>query len=459
MPQEAPLTVFVAMPYSDLGPRAKWKKPEDVESLYAAVGQALERDLSRPVRLLIERNRPEPGLVQESILRSLWEADVLIADLTGSNANVFFELGIRYGVRKGLTILTSQEDQTPFDLASMRVVRYAHRPEQRFIEDIVQVVKTWVADRGRCDSPMLGLVPLEVIPRERWQRVAEQRVAALLGMARRAATGQERLQLTRQALEDDPCSENARVEHIWTLRSLQEYREALLAADEALTFFPNAARLHKERALVLDRLSEDQDDRLTDAQAAIERALALDPSDADAHCCLGGVLRRRSIRQRVDGERDLRASLAAYQRALEIDRHSTYAGLNVLRSMVLLKPRDANVARDADLHLRRMYHLCEFEISETLRTATAESWWRFFDLGDTLVLSERPDDALRVYREALERIPESERREVVLSPLRTWRELIAADSLSASTRAPAEALIRMLEEVRLRSDGHAVEGH
>lgn len=81
--------------------------------------------MNRPVwNFGSKKIRRESGLVIDSMFRAIQMADVLIADLTGSNANVFLELGIRFGVSNKVTILTTQEErQAPFDLNQMRVVR------------------------------------------------------------------------------------------------------------------------------------------------------------------------------------------------------------------------------------------------------------------------------------------------------------------------------------------------
>ena len=87
-----PITLFVAMPYTDLGEHAKWRKPQNVEDFYKQVGQSIGRRMNRTVELRIEKYSPQSGLVIDAMFRAIHTADVFIADLTGSNANVFLEL-------------------------------------------------------------------------------------------------------------------------------------------------------------------------------------------------------------------------------------------------------------------------------------------------------------------------------------------------------------------------------
>jgi hypoxanthine phosphoribosyltransferase len=88
--------------------------------------------LGTPIRSAIEVDRNRPGSITRSIIRSLASSDFVIADLTGGNANVFLELGIRYALCPSNTILLRQKHETlPFDIANFKAVSYLkYRPEK-----------------------------------------------------------------------------------------------------------------------------------------------------------------------------------------------------------------------------------------------------------------------------------------------------------------------------------------
>lgn len=58
----------------------------------------------------------DPGEIPEQIFQHLRDDDVLIADLTGANANVMYELGLRHATGK-LTIQLGERDRLPFDVS------------------------------------------------------------------------------------------------------------------------------------------------------------------------------------------------------------------------------------------------------------------------------------------------------------------------------------------------------
>lgn len=58
------------------------------------------------------------------IVYGINEASVIIADLTGLNPNVFYELGLAHALRKKTIIITQDIDELPFDIRSYRAVEY-----------------------------------------------------------------------------------------------------------------------------------------------------------------------------------------------------------------------------------------------------------------------------------------------------------------------------------------------
>jgi DeoR/GlpR family transcriptional regulator of sugar metabolism len=62
--------------------------------------------------------------IMESILRGIASSEIVIADVTDRNANVFYELGIAHTVKDRCIILTQNLDDVPFDLRHLRCIGY-----------------------------------------------------------------------------------------------------------------------------------------------------------------------------------------------------------------------------------------------------------------------------------------------------------------------------------------------
>lgn len=65
----------------------------------------------------------EAGEIPEQIFTYLRDADVVIADLTGGNANVMYELGLRH-TRDKITIQIGEHERLPFDVNTIRTVKF-----------------------------------------------------------------------------------------------------------------------------------------------------------------------------------------------------------------------------------------------------------------------------------------------------------------------------------------------
>lgn len=62
--------------------------------------------------------------ILEDIISSIYESDLIVADLTGSNPNVYYELGIAHTFGKPVILLSQSVSDLPFDLRSYRVIQY-----------------------------------------------------------------------------------------------------------------------------------------------------------------------------------------------------------------------------------------------------------------------------------------------------------------------------------------------
>jgi Nucleoside 2-deoxyribosyltransferase len=108
--------VFVAMPFEE-----PWS-----QAVRDLIEQACERvhDAGIPLRWERADEIDRPGHITEQILDALSTADVVIADITGANTNVIYEVG--YAAANGIpVVLLSQEPgASPFDLKDLRQIEY-----------------------------------------------------------------------------------------------------------------------------------------------------------------------------------------------------------------------------------------------------------------------------------------------------------------------------------------------
>jgi hypothetical protein len=65
-----------------------------------------------------------PTAIVEDIWEHINKARIVIADVTGKNPNVFYELGIAHTIGKNVIIITQNKDDVPFDVGYLRYLLY-----------------------------------------------------------------------------------------------------------------------------------------------------------------------------------------------------------------------------------------------------------------------------------------------------------------------------------------------
>lgn len=63
--------------------------------------------------------------IMHDVVQGIAAADLIVADLTGANPNVYYELGIAHALGRRTILLSQDLDDVPFDLRAYRVVTYS----------------------------------------------------------------------------------------------------------------------------------------------------------------------------------------------------------------------------------------------------------------------------------------------------------------------------------------------
>lgn len=111
------------------------------------------------------------------IIGDIWkltrDATLLIADLSGKNPNVFYELGLAHAIGKPVILVSSSIDDIPFDLRSLRVLLYDKENESwgsSLQERIVKAIEETLQD-------LPSAVPLPFVGRQPTTSPAEEPMA------------------------------------------------------------------------------------------------------------------------------------------------------------------------------------------------------------------------------------------------------------------------------------------
>jgi len=96
--------------------------------------------------------RADDFFTGEKIMTEIWsaivKAKVLIADCTGRNPNVFYEIGLAHALGKPVVLITQTSEDVPFDLRHYRYIRYEFTPRgmKSFEDTLIKTLKSMLEE-------------------------------------------------------------------------------------------------------------------------------------------------------------------------------------------------------------------------------------------------------------------------------------------------------------------------
>ena len=207
------------------------------------------------------------GTIDQPMYDALFRADLVIADLSTSNLNAAYELGVRYGIRPRATIIIAEHQfKNPFDFSHIVIRRYEHlgsdvgrKEAARFKGELVAAIKE-IVEKESVDSPVYTFLKLHP-PSEQPQ---PRGIAPPAGGTDQGVNAREVLQSARAEMARNNFSSardllaavaamRPRDEYVIQQLALATYksqapdpRSALLAAHEQLTALDPDVTNHPE---------------------------------------------------------------------------------------------------------------------------------------------------------------------------------------------------------------------
>jgi hypothetical protein len=464
-------SVFIVRPFGKK--RVAITEGQSVEVDFDAIDQALIQPALMRNGLAGETTGviAEAGNIRVDMFQMLITYDLVIADISIDNANVFYELGIRHGLRPKGTILlrfSTPGKDTPFDLKTDRYIAYDRENPGAAIALLTQSIKETVLsihENGRADSPVFGLLPalsppdpasLVVVPRS-FQEAIEQAEAqtrdgattlALLGdEARRVRWGREGLRLVGRAQR--------------RLSAFDAARETWEAVRKDL---PDDIEANLMLATIYQRLGNN----VTASQACrrvLENKGAPPAKRADAHSQLArnekaawvkdfAALETQDAQQQAISDQRLIDALEGYQAGFTEDLNDYYSGLNALGLVVALErlaesqpdswaslfpdARRANAALDDYRdQLKQLSGAVRISLdnakSRSERRETPDEWLLVSEAQYRLLTADNPGFVRNAYRAAKNALGERFQLRSELSQVAIFHRLgLLADNCSAA---------------------------
>lgn len=194
----------------------------------------------------------EPGQITLQVIEHVLGARAAVADLTGLNANVFYELAVRHTARLPTVLIAEKGCTLPFDIAQMRTIFFDHTDlasADQCRRDITAHLRE-ALENGAVDSPIATTVDVRTMQSG---SAVERNVAELVTSVEEMAKAQRTM---LKYLRQSPPISPRRDLHPQAIRDLLRGYESLVAAangresadvDEAIARSESAYRFLSRR--------------------------------------------------------------------------------------------------------------------------------------------------------------------------------------------------------------------
>jgi 3',5'-cyclic AMP phosphodiesterase CpdA/Flp pilus assembly protein TadD len=316
--------------------------------------------------------------VLESVVAALLRADVVVADVTLPNANVYYELGIRHTLSNGPTVLVAHEGtKFPFDIAHRRVLSYSLKAPQGLGERLVATLRSALSLQGEEHDVR------RVLRRAGFATRPEDGVGFEQDLRARIERAENKNQLLAiwywarsfPRLPIYPLTQLAKAlqqNDIWDVAA--EILERLVSER------PDDFELRRKFGWNLRKLK-----RVEEAEENLAVAIRLNPSDPEARGLMGGLLKAQKRYEEAANQ---------YARGAAVAPGDTYMLVN-LAGLEILKSPDAPEAALA--HYRDLLGLLE-----RVPVVNHDVWTELM-LGEAHFALGNDEESLRAYRTAAAR--------------------------------------------------------
>ncbi len=385
---------FVIMPF---GKKAVGENVIDFDAIYEEIfAPAIDSvPLPEPEQGNLQARRTDrdffAGDISHEMFNYLEYSRIALADITGLNANVFYELGHRHRARASGTAIFRQTDAPiPFDITQIKAFPYEYFPEDQASESREMIRRVLVESlrQNRPDSPVRRALAAQTRQGGKAEALVHEAENALRNQD--PATAIVKYQ---GAVAADSDNHLVRLGLGLLLKNRGDWDEALEQFTAAIALAPDYAEAHREKGIAENKLFG-KTRQPPDGEESLRKAVQLNPEDFDALASLGGVLKRKQ---------DFAGALEAYRKSTEASCGHSYPLLNALK-LEAVRAGKLEIDPKTTLMLRRA------ERSRRAQAASDPPYdppWSHFDLaeirlymGDTDGFVETIDQGLLVCEHA-----------------------------------------------------------
>jgi 3',5'-cyclic AMP phosphodiesterase CpdA len=268
------------------------------------------------------------GSIPNQYLRELLQADLVLADISAPNANVFYEIGIRHAISPtGVLLIAARGTVPPFDLQHQRILFYEPDPDMYSgapQDQLTEFLNSFAADRG--DNPVYAFYQqLGLVSGPQSNAAAFQ--SDFSGRVERAQNQDQVLAVWFWARQFPSLPVSGSLDLARKLASFEAYSEAAEVLQTAADRGAEDFEIYRQLGHYLSKLGDESSEHA--AEVAFGRAQELNRSDPETIGMLGGLYKRQGR---------YREARECYNRGAHLSPSSTYMRVNQAAMAIFVAP-------------------------------------------------------------------------------------------------------------------------
>ena len=375
------------------------------------------------------------GIIHKPMFERLLLCEYAVADLTTSNANVFYELGVRHAARPSTTVaIFAGQQRLPFDLEFLRALPYRLGEGNRFgpreagelagnltrrLRDLCEMAR----EEPPVDSPLFQLLGEYRAP-----DISHLKTDVFRDQVNYSVDIKNRLRRAREfgevdavgAVESelgnlDAAEAGVLVDLYLTWRALAKWDRMIALYDRLPAMLKRSILVREQYGFALNRAG-----RRGEALDALESVLSQQGPSSETLGLIGRIYKDQWMDARRQGQERmalgfLDKAIDAYARGFESDWRDAYPGINAV-TLLDIRGDDESLRRKNDL-----LPVVRFAVTQRLK-GSKPIYWDFATLLELSVLDNNEKDSFKALSDALAAVRENWEPQTTANNLKLIRD-------------------------------------
>lgn len=374
----------------------------DFDAIYNKAIKPAADELRIPIVRADEEN--DGGIIHALMIERLVCTDIVIADITNDNPNVYYELGIRHCARPCTTILIyDKSTRLPFDIQPLRAIPYelkkgimSDSSAEALKINLINRIREVINSEHKCDSLPFALIDdfprteLDETKLQIYQEQQKQRTS-FLDQLRNTKTIDGLIAIISEMDSKDFPYQYLIFELIKSFKSFDAWDDLIHLIDNKLnSTLKNSLYIKQQKALAYNKKGNYSD--IQTSIVLLQEILREHGDSSETYGLIGSAYKKLAILDKTSAgyKMNLERAILNYREGFMFDTRDYYTGIN-LATLLLVKGTEASLAE-----MNKIIPILKYNIELNDYSISAD-YWLLATAFELYILSKNFEKAKEVF--------------------------------------------------------------